>query len=496
MAAFALDVFEQRAEAFCRARGWREWQYLAGLRPGRGLVSLYRDDFPDFTSTDLLLEVRNADADDPRRQRVLSGLLTSAYLEGRTRQFASDSTRFLATHRVEWEGQEIAWREAPAHWTEIAEVSRRHALAEAWRTALRSDLNPTLEHWHEALRTELPMLGADDAVTLWAELRGFDVNAVTRLAAAVLETSADVFGHALGVYLAQLELPIDDVWAVDVDWAFRASRFDATFIEKNRMPVLVRAFRDLGIEIESQPGLHLEAGPLPGTQVIALDVPNEVHVLLRKNGGYQDFLRSLGGIGMGQHPVQTDRTLPFWQRWLGDETSTVGSGLLLEGLARDKTWLGARLEFLNSDDYRVIAHIAWLYRVRKMAASALYEQRLWQAEPGGALAADFEVDLGSALRTRVFADEYMLTLLNAPWSSLHSATWLRAEAFAAQLRAYLEREFDEEWWRSERAARFLSQELWRPGRRHTAEELLGFMGYEGFDVSILWQAFANVLGPL
>ena len=62
---------------------------------------------------------------------------------------------------------------------------------------------------------------------------------------------------------------------------------------------------------------------------------------------------------------------------------------------------------------------------------------------------------------------------------------LRAEIFAAQLRAYLRREFDEEWWRSNRAARFIVRELWRPGRRHSAEELLGFMGYEGFDAGIL-----------
>jgi hypothetical protein len=64
------------------------------------------------------------------------------------------------------------------------------------------------------------------------------------------------------------------------------------------------------------------------------------------------------------------------------------------------------------------------------------------------------------------------------------------------LRAYLRREFDEEWWRSNRASRFLVQELWRPGRRHTAEELLGFMGYEGFDPSVLWSEFNEVLSPL
>ena len=84
----------------------------------------------------------------------------------------------------------------------------------------------------------------------------------------------------------------------------------------------------------------------------------------------------------------------------------------------------------------------------------------------------------------------------APWSTLSAATQLRAEIFAAQLRAFLRREFDEEWWRSERAARFIKDELWRPGRRHTAEELLGFMGLEGFDASVLAAEFEEVLRPL
>ena len=77
-----------------------------------------------------------------------------------------------------------------------------------------------------------------------------------------------------------------------------------------------------------------------------------------------------------------------------------------------------------------------------------------------------------------------------------SAVSLRAEVFAAQLRAYLRREFDEEWWRSGRAASFIKDELWRPGRRHSAEELLGFMGYEGLDAGALWQQIGEVLTPL
>jgi len=262
------------------------------------------------------------------------------------------------------------------------------------------------------------------------------------------------------------------------------------------MPTLIRAWRDLGLELTDQTSLHLEYVRLPGLHVLPLEVPNEVRVLQRLVGGWQDYAGALRGLGSAQHLVSTDPSLGFRERWLGDETPTLGYGLLMESLVRDKTWLATRLDYPASDDFRAIAHLAWLYRIRRVAATVLYESRLWAAEPGGSMAADFEETLTAATRIRHFPDEYLLGVLDSPWSTLHAAVQLRAELFAAQLRTFLQREFDEEYWRSNRAAHFIMDELWRPGRRHSADDLLGFMGSEGLDPSILAAEFEAVLRPL
>jgi hypothetical protein len=492
----ALERFETRAEAFLQARAWREHQFRGGLRPGRGLVSLYETDFPDFTSNDLWDDLQAATPEDPRQLSRLSAMLAAAHLEGQTRDFAVRVTRSEADATVVFEDETLPWREAPARWPLLLDVPRRHALEEAWRGVLRGEITPILERWQEALRAELSPLGSDDWLGFWSGLLGIDLALADRLSQSVLETTADVYGHGLGVYLGQMELPIDDVWTVDVDWAFRAPRFDVVFPERLRMPAVIRAMRDLGIELEEQTQIRMEPGLEIGVASMPLEIPADTRVLVRLLGGWQDLGRTLNGLGFAEHLAHADASLRVWERWLGDRAPTIGYGYLFESLLRDPNWLVQRVEYVANEDFRVITHLEWLRRVRRVAALAAYEQRLWQAEPGASMAADFEEALSTATRVRHFPDEYLGLLLNSPWSTLDSAIHLRAEVFAAQVRLFLKREFDEEWWRSSRAARFIKDELWRPARRHSADELLGYMGFEGFDPAILTAEFVEVLQPL
>ena len=212
-----------------RARAWREWNFLSGQRPGRGLITLYDQDFPSFTSTDLWADLQAAASEDPHQHLALSSLLAAANLEGRTRDFAVKVAGVQARATVPFEDKEIPWREAPARWALLPEVPRRHELEESWRGVLRSELNPVLERWQEDLRTQLTPLGSDDWLAFWSTLRGFDLAQVAKLAESLLQTTADLYGDGLGVYLAQLNLPIDDARTSDLDWAFRAPRFDGVF---------------------------------------------------------------------------------------------------------------------------------------------------------------------------------------------------------------------------------------------------------------------------
>lgn len=499
---FAVERFERQAEAYVQARSWHRWQDLAGLRSGVSLAELYDEDFPDFTSVELFADVQGAQIEDPRQQRSLLALLAGAMLEGRTVDSAEKASAFAARAPVDLGDDRVSWRAAPARWARLPETPRRHQLQEAWRDELRNRAGALLERWQtDLLEIAAVRLSVADLVDFWDTQRGMGLAEGQRLADSLLASTGDVYGHVLAVYLAQLELPIDDIWRSDLDWAFRAVQFDTHFPARRLLPTMAGTLRDLGVDLTDQPSVRLDVdgrqSKARGAACVAVGIPEEIHVLVQQVGGYQDYQRTLRGIGMAQHLAHTDRSLPFASRWLGDETPTLAYGLLLARLVLDPVWLRDRMEFTSVEDFRVVAHLAWLSRVRATAARLGFETRFWRsgAESGG-MGAEFADAMASAQRLHAFSGEHLTLLLEAPWSTLRSATWLRAEVFAAQLAAYLRREFDAEWWRDPRAARLLVQELWRPGRRHTAEELLGFMGYEGFDAAVLRQEIGEVLNTV
>src|SRR5258708_1506926 len=151
------------------------------MLPRRGLAKLYEQDLPGFTSTDYWADLQAVTSVEPRHLRALSALLAAAELEGRTREFPVQATRGEARSTVDFEDTDVPWREAPARWGVLPEVPRRHALEESWRGVLRSELNPGLQRWHEALRAELRPLGSTEWLTFSSAQRERDLVGVNKL---------------------------------------------------------------------------------------------------------------------------------------------------------------------------------------------------------------------------------------------------------------------------------------------------------------------------
>jgi oligoendopeptidase F len=202
-------------------------------------------------------------------------------------------------------------------------------------------------------------------------------------------------------------------------------------------------------------------------------IPNDVRLVLQPTGGHQDYDTLLHEAGHAEHFANVDPSLPFAYKWLGDSSVTEGYAFLLHYLSTDPLWLHHYLDYDDAAEFRHSALFLKLQMLRRYATKLLYEPELFRAAEPERLSERY-VDLFSHhLMVRYFPEEYLSDVDDG----LYAAQYLRAWMFEAQLREYLKKEYDEEWFRSPRAGKFV-RDLWREGQKYTADELAKFMGYD------------------
>src|SRR5919197_726939 len=253
-----------------------------------------------------------------------------------------------------------------------------------------------------------------------------------------LASTADLYRDTLRDALAEHGLAPDSAWKADLAYVLRGTELDTAFPREQLLPTLIGTLRGFGFDLEDQRNIVLDLEPRPRKSPPAfcapIDIPNDVRLVLQPIGGRQDYETILHEAGHAEHFGNIDRGLPFGYKWLGDKSVTEGYAFLLHYLTTDRLWLRRQPDLLSDH-----------------------------------------------LMVRYFPEEYLADVDDG----FYAAQYLRAWTFEAQLREYLKKEYDEEWFRAPRAGRFIRDELWRQGQKYTADELVRFMGYDELDPSVM-----------
>ena len=484
-----LTYFEREAEAFLAALAAAAYRHRAGLSatPGYRLVF---DRHPDLWSPETYERLGDLPI-DPRQLRLLRGLVATSIAA----EAASEATDRLAEAealaRVTWAGADLTLPQAALAWTNEPDRERRHALEElvrAERAKLESLRIERLARMDAAARE----LGFADAVALAGDVLHGDLAKLSAGAERWLVETRDQYEQALRDQLVHHKLDGADVWVSDLDWIFRGAEYDEIFPAWRLRPALHGTLAELGIRLEDQANVRLDLEPRPskwpGAWCAPLAVPDEVVVVLGPVGGRLDFERLLREVGWAEQYASVDRTQPLAYRRLGDEAVTVAYASLFESLPGDPVWLRWRLEAAETRDVARLAAFQRLYEARRQAVRLRFGLELLRAEEPRDLAERYVDLFDDALGVRVFAEEYLADGADG----LAASGELRGRILAGQLRLFLQREYDEEWFRSGRAGRFLL-ERWREGRRYSADELSRFLGFDGFDLESLATELCSAL---
>jgi hypothetical protein len=268
----------------------------------------------------------------------------------------------------------------------------------------------------------------------------------------------------------------------------RLSPLEATYPKERCVEVCLATLRALGFDLDEQTGIKLDLDDRPQKSpracVIASDPPALVHLITRAQGGLHDYQAFLHEAGHALHYAGCDPELPFTFRKLSrDHALTEIYSYILEAISREPGWHAQHFSLSDEEAARnaeaTIFLEALLYR--RYAAKLRFELDFWDrfGTDGGTPAGYSE---GLTAATGIFyRPDAFLSDMDA---GFYSADYLRAWIRSAQLRAYLQREVGEDWWRSAETGERLSA-LFREGTKPLSEEIAGRLGFEPLDTAPL-----------
>jgi hypothetical protein len=323
----------------------------------------------------------------------------------------------------------------------------------------------------EVVQRETRRLGADSYADLYRSF-GLPLDDLAEQCRRLLADTEDLWVEAGDRFFrSRIGIGLGEVKRWDVGRAWRGVEWDAAFPPDRMLPALEGTLADLGIDLRAQENVELDLEDRPSKDPRAfcspIEVPGRVVLVMKPQGGPDDWSTFFHEAGHTEHFAHTDASLSPEERRLGDNAVTEGWAMLLEYLTNDPVWLERRLDFARPYEFAAEGAVQLLWIVRRYCAKLLYELEFHATEDKTALQPRYVELLADATKVEPSASDY----LGDVDEGFYASEYLRSWAFEAQLRAYLRERFGNAWF-TRREAGALLRELWAEGQKPTADELL------------------------
>jgi hypothetical protein len=353
---------------------------------------------------------------------------------------------------------------------------RRAAIERARLDVAGTELMPLQLEVHERTAAITRELGWSSMLELCQELSGIDLEALERQTEALLADTQSLYEPAVEPELERhLGIGFGELRRSDLPAFFRAPSLDAAFPQERAIPALRQTLAGLGIDLDSQSNVIIDAEVRPTKTPRAfcapVRVPDEVYLMISPQGGRDDTETLLHEAGHTEHFGHVQPGLPFERRFLGDNSFTEAFAFLFQYLAEDPAWLEEVLG-VEAAPLAGYAQAVKLIFLRRYSAKLAYERRLH--------APDVELTAMPEEYQRRLSDAVHVDWPRESWLQdvdpfFYAACYIRAWATERALRAHLVDQFGERWF-AEPAAGDRLKEIWSKGQRALAEELLEELG--------------------
>ena len=195
--------------------------------------------------------------------------------------------------------------------------------------------------------------------------------------------------------------------------------------------------------------LDIEDRPLksPRAFCASLHVPEEVYLVIRPRGGYDDYRAFWHELGHALHFANVAADAPFEWKRLGDNSVTEGFAMLFDHLLFDPLWLEDALGGEASDYAAFLEHHALfeLYMLRRYAAKIDYELTLHQGAELAGKDAVYREKLSAATRVEYPEVSYLDDVDPFFYCANYLRAWMLQAQMAEVLKTKFGREMVDEW---------------------------------------------------
>ncbi|MGD0765568.1 MAG: hypothetical protein ABR978_04615 [Dehalococcoidia bacterium] len=478
-----LDRLDKETEVFSRDLTREYYLNGAGLKEELSLAPIF-DQHAQLFAEETVAAIRRADSEDPRfsplRAFVIEGYLENA-AKGLSETLAARETADTTT----WQEREVPYRTLPVLTANEPDAERRHEI-DALRIGLTAAQNSLREERWDIVQATARKLGYPHYVALCDDVGRLGLERLREQVTSFLWRSDGRYRSLLWRYLDGIGVAPASAERSDLAYLFRSPQFDSQFPAERLLPSLTDTLRGLGIDLDAQRSVRLdtEARPLksPRAFCAAIDIPDEVMLVINPHGGQDDYSALLHEAGHAEHFAHADRRLPFALRGLGDNSVTEGYAFILEHLMQNPAWLERYLGWSDSGEFVAFKQFHKLYIWRRYCVKLIYELELHTADNPRSKAKRYCDLLTSSLGVRYNPADYLFDVDDG----FYCARYLRAWMFEAQLRRHLQGEFGQEWFlRREAGARLI--DLWSLGQSLPVEEFARKAGYAGLELTPLEQ---------
>lgn len=393
------------------------------------------------------------------------------------------------------DGQDVGFHEIGAAIAAEEDPARREALRRA-QAALAEELAPMrLEH-DQALRQKLAGFGFGTLREYAETKKRLRYDRFLQKTLPILEETTGLYRRVMGDVIRRTygqELGSVSV-AHLLHWR-AGGEFRHLFPAERVTPLCVGAFETIGLPFDAASSIRVDAEPRPGkhprASCYAARAPEEVHLILKPQGGFEDVRSFLHEGGHALHAAHLDPSLPYEWRGLPRSRALAETfSFLTAHLVENPIWLEHVLRVPKAAAERLAAWslLGNLFMLRRYVAKFTYELACDEKPADVPRNRELYAKTLRDLTGFAYEPEFWLEDMD---SELYSADYLRAWIASAQVEEHLVRKYGDRWFLKRDTGIFLKAQFAR-GASIDAEELVQDLGMTAWDPLPLIRKFDGV----